>query len=163
MTTAADGGRHYGLGRPSYSTEDMNRRTGQEAAEDQMGGAGKRGATGRGGGGGAGLVSLEFGRGAPGGEREAWGGGGAAGQPVRQQKTCCMPTLVPCVHEWSVPLINPNPFPSLLHLLLYSSLIFLPAISFSQTYLHAATSSDMLMCRFLFSSIPLPLLFLPFC
>ena len=50
MTTAAEGGRHYGLGQPSYSKEGMNRRTGQEVAEDQMGGAGGGGATGKGGG-----------------------------------------------------------------------------------------------------------------
>ncbi len=53
----------------------MNRRTGQEAAEDQMGGAGKGGATGRGGGGGAGLVSPEFWGGRL-GEREKPGGRG---------------------------------------------------------------------------------------
>jgi hypothetical protein len=50
--TAAD---NYGLGQPSYSKEGMNRRTGQEVAEDQMGGAGGGGAAGGGGWGGRGL------------------------------------------------------------------------------------------------------------
>ena len=86
MTTAADGGRHYGLGQPSYSTEDMNRRTGQEAAEDQMGGAGKRGATGRGGGGEAGLVSLEFGGGGAWGRERSLGGGGSGGPACKAAK-----------------------------------------------------------------------------
>ncbi len=53
----------------------MNRRTGQEAAEDQMGGAGKRGVTGRGGGGGGGACVTGIWGGRL-GEREKPGGGG---------------------------------------------------------------------------------------
>jgi hypothetical protein len=53
----------------------MNRRTGQEAAADQMGGAGKGGATGRGGGGGRGSCRGNPGGGAWGRERGPGGGG----------------------------------------------------------------------------------------
>ncbi len=74
--TAAD---NYGLGQPSYSKEGMNRRTGQEVAEDQKGGAGRGGAAGRGGVGGAGPVVLELMGGTWGRERSRGGGGGRNG------------------------------------------------------------------------------------
>jgi hypothetical protein len=70
----------------------MNRRTGQEVAEDQMGGAGGGGAAGGGGVGGAGLVAPKLTEGCL-GEREKPGGGRGDGMAWVTARALCMFTL----------------------------------------------------------------------
>ena len=80
---------------------------------------------------------------APGGEREAWGGGSG---PACQVAKSALHSCLSAFWTGSVgPFYHPSPSPSILHFLLHSSLIFLLAISLFQIDLHATTP---LACSF---------------
>ncbi len=125
-----------------------------------MGRAGKGGATGRGGGGGRGLWHRNKGGGGRLGEREKpGGGGGEAGQPVRQQKTCCMPALVLLVHDRLAPstILAPLPLYCISFYILFSS-FSLPHLSSRYTCIPPLP----LTCSFVDSSGQLKRHFFPF-